>query len=56
MTGRLAVEVAFTDLNGVHWIRRAGGQLKELPEAPLDYFGDTGCMGRMSFRVPSPLQ
>jgi hypothetical protein len=38
MAGRLAAEVAFTDREGSHWIRRATGRLEELPQEPLEYF------------------
>jgi hypothetical protein len=37
---RYGAEVAFTDRAGSHWIRRATGQLEELPEDPiLHYLG-----------------
>lgn len=32
------VEVAFTDSNGVHWIRRASGKLEEIPKPPLEHY------------------
>jgi hypothetical protein len=54
MGGRLAVEVAFTDCDGVHWIRRASGQLEELPEAPLDYFNQYGLYGPYELQTPEP--
>jgi hypothetical protein len=42
MGGRSAAEVAFTDRAGKHWVRRATGQLEELREDPIDYFGRLG--------------
>jgi hypothetical protein len=42
MGGRSAAEVAFTDRAGKHWIRRATGQLEELPEDPIEHFGRLG--------------
>jgi hypothetical protein len=42
MSGRSSVEVAFTDRAGSHWVRRATGQLEELNEEPLEYFGHLG--------------
>jgi hypothetical protein len=38
MYSRLGVEVAFTDHAGVHWVRRADGQLEQLPRGAFDYF------------------
>lgn len=36
MSGRAGVEIAFTDRAGTSWIRRAGGELGELPPKPAD--------------------
>jgi hypothetical protein len=55
LSGRLAVEVAFTDRDDVHWIRRARGQLEELPEAPLDYFRRYDMYGPYELQTPEPL-
>lgn len=33
-----SVEIAFSDANGNHWVRRGNGQLKELPEDPFVYY------------------
>jgi hypothetical protein len=38
LSGRGAAEVAFTDRAGTHWIRRANGQLEELPEDPITHY------------------
>ena len=38
MQGRLAVEVAFTDRAGQHWIRRSTGHLAEISQSPIDYY------------------
>lgn len=35
---RMSVEISFTDVRGVHWVRRANGKLDELPSNPIDYF------------------
>lgn len=42
LSGRKAAEVAFTDRNGAHWVRRANGTLEELPEPPFQHFALTG--------------
>jgi hypothetical protein len=34
-----AVEMAFTDQAGRHWIRRAHGQLEEIPLDPITHYG-----------------
>jgi hypothetical protein len=55
MHSREAVEVAFTDRDGVHWIRRATGLLEELPEAPLDYFKQYELYTPHELQTPEPL-
>ncbi|HUY54527.1 MAG TPA: hypothetical protein VMV23_05155 [Candidatus Nanopelagicaceae bacterium] len=55
LAGRPGAEVAFTDRGGVHWVRRALGELDELPEAPFTYFGQLGLYGPLDFRVPEPV-
>jgi hypothetical protein len=52
MGGRSAAEVAFTDRAGKHWIRRATGQLEELPEDPIDYFQRLGLHGPHDLQTP----
>jgi hypothetical protein len=50
--GRSAAEVAFTDRAGKPWIRRATGQLEELPEDPIEYFGRLGLHGPYDLLTP----
>jgi hypothetical protein len=38
MHKRPGIEIAFTDRAGVHWVRRATGELEELPEPPFDHY------------------
>ncbi len=38
MYSRLGIEVAFTDCTGAHWVRRADGQLEQLPRSAFEYF------------------
>jgi hypothetical protein len=38
MQGRLAVELAFTDRAGRHWIRRSTGELAEISQSPIDHY------------------
>lgn len=52
MGGRSAAEVAFTDRAGKHWIRRATGQLEELPEDPIAYFQRLGLHGPHDLQTP----
>ena len=52
LSGRSAAEVAFTDRNGIHWIRRATGQLEELDEGPLGYFARLGFYGPHDLLTP----
>jgi hypothetical protein len=37
--GRLAIEIAFTDGAGAHWIRRSTGRLDEIPANAVDHYG-----------------
>jgi hypothetical protein len=39
MQGRPGVEVAFTDMTGHHWVRRASGNLEQLDAGPFDHYG-----------------
>jgi hypothetical protein len=55
MGGRLGAEVAFVDRAGVSWIRRAMGELDELPERPLPYLQKFGFYGPHDFDPPEPL-
>jgi hypothetical protein len=55
MGGRLGAEVAFIDRAGVSWIRRAMGELEELPERPLAYLQSFGFYGPHDFSSPEPL-
>jgi hypothetical protein len=52
LSGRAGAEIAFTDRAGSHWIRRANGQLEELPKGPFDYFGDLGLYGPYDLLSP----
>jgi hypothetical protein len=56
LSGRLAAEVAFTDRDGVHWVRHATGPLEELPEAPLDYYRRYNLYGPHELQTPEPVQ
>jgi hypothetical protein len=38
LSGRGGAEVAFTDRAGHHWVRRATGELEELPEDPIYHY------------------
>jgi hypothetical protein len=55
LSGRSSAEIAFTDRAGAHWIRRANGQLEELPSGPLEYFHDRGLFSPFEFQTPEPL-
>lgn len=52
MAMRLGAEVAFVDRAGVNWVRRSGGNLDELPEPPIEYFGRFGLHGPHDYQVP----
>ena len=54
MAGRAGAEIAFTDRAGSHWIRRATGELDELPVDPLEYFKQFNFYGPTNSRHPSP--
>lgn len=53
--GRLGAEVAFVDRAGVSWVRRAMGDLEELPERPLSYLQQFGFYGPHDFGAPEPV-
>jgi hypothetical protein len=55
MGARLGAEVAFTDRNGSHWIRRANGDLEQLPSDALAYFSALGFWPPYEFQQPVPL-
>jgi hypothetical protein len=42
MAARTAIEIAFTDRAGVHWVRRSNGSLVKLSVAPVDHYSITG--------------
>jgi hypothetical protein len=52
LSGRAGVDIAFTDRAGAHWIRRATGQLDELPKPPLEYLQEWGFYGPHDFQTP----
>jgi hypothetical protein len=52
LSGRAGVDIAFTDRAGAHWLRRATGQLDELPEPPLEYFQAWNFYGPHDFQTP----
>ncbi len=45
LSGRIGAEIAFTDRAGAHWVRRAKGNLEELPIPTLEYFEKHGMYG-----------
>lgn len=47
--------MAFVDWAGVSWIRRAMGELDELPDRPLTYLQKFGFYGPHDFDPPEPL-
>lgn len=55
MAGRAGAEIAFTDRAGAHWIRRATGELDELPVDPLEYFKQFNFYGPYEYQTPEPL-
>ena len=55
MAGRAGAEIAFTDRAGSHWIRRATGELDELPVDPLEYFKQFNFYGPYEFQTPKSL-
>jgi len=52
MSGKSGVDVAFTDRAGSHWIRRATGELIELPQPPLNYLQPYGLHGPHDYQTP----
>jgi len=40
MTGRPAVELAFTDRAGAHWLRAGDGTLTEIPVPAVEFYGN----------------
>jgi len=52
LSGRLGAEIAFTDRNASHWIRRSSGQLEELTEEPIAYFEKLGMHGPHDLQTP----
>ncbi len=56
LSGRSAVEVAFTDRAGSHWIRRATGELKPLDADPLDYLSSYGMYGPYDLQTPERIE
>lgn len=52
LSARSGAEVAFTDRAGNHWIRRANGQLEELPEDPIEHFARLGLHGPWDMQTP----
>lgn len=55
LSGRSSAEIAFTDRAGVHWIRRANGDLVELSDGPLKYFQSRGLTAPFELQTPEPL-
>jgi hypothetical protein len=52
--GRAGVEIAFTDLQGSHWIRRATGKLEEIASEPLEYYATHGLQEPFEIQYPEP--
>jgi hypothetical protein len=51
--GRRGAELTFTDRAGAHWVRRAKGDLQELPKAPFEYLQEFGMYGPpYDFQIP----
>ncbi len=55
LAGRAGAEIAFTDRAGTHWIRRATGDLDQLPVDPLQYFHQFGFSGPYEYQTPERL-
>ncbi len=55
LSGRSGAEIAFTDRAGLHWIRRASGQVTELSENPFQYFASYGLKAPYELQTPEPL-
>lgn len=45
-------EMAFTDRNGSHWIRRWNGLLEELDDPPLKYLESFGLLSPYFMQMP----
>ena len=56
LSGRPSAEVAFTDRAGSYWIRRANGQLEELPEDPIDHYAKLGMHGPWDLQTPERIK
>lgn len=54
--GRAGVEVAFTDMQGGHWIRRATGSLEELEVEPFEYYMSKGLHEPLELQYPEPYE
>jgi hypothetical protein len=52
--GRAGVEIAFTDLQGSHWIRRATGKLDEIASEPFEYYATRGLQEPFEIQYPAP--
>lgn len=39
MFRRHGVELPFTDRSGIHWLRSSDGSLREIEQAPVDFYG-----------------
>jgi hypothetical protein len=52
LSGRLGIDVAFTDRAGAHWIRRATGGLEELAQEPLEYIKRWKMFGPHDLQIP----
>jgi len=46
------IEIAFTDHNNKHWIRRANGLLEEIPKSAIDYYNLARPLG---YKILAPL-
>ena len=54
LSGRGAVEVAFTDRANTAWIRRAMGPIEEIARQPTDYLRAQGLVGPYDWQHPEP--
>lgn len=54
LQGRLGAEVAFSDRSGVSWVRRAMGELEELPTNPVEYYSSMGLNPPYDWRTAMP--
>jgi hypothetical protein len=53
LSGRTSAEVAFSDRNGTHWVRRANGDLEELSDPPFNHFQ---LLGPYDLVTPEPVE